>query len=141
MSSNWEQYVDGNGDFNLALYMFRTVNFLMKSTLDFGTMVSTDQQKLRAYKEQVKTLFKGKWLEVAEALEAFDIIIPCGCPPTQFCTTCGGSRYILNTVLSADELRDITVVTSPDDPKVAQKLQEGLERAMEETSGRRDYGR
>lgn len=134
MNTSWEEYTDDNGDFNLALYLFKTINHLMKSSLDFGTMLSTDQSRLRAYKEQTKTVFKGKWLEVAQALEAFDVIVPCGCPNNEYCTQCGGARYRLNTVLLADQLREISVVTNPDDPKLQHKLQRGLEKAIEETA-------
>lgn len=136
-SSTWEDYIDENGDFNLALYLYKTINYLMKSSLDFGTMLSTDHARLRAYKEQTKAVFKGKWMEVAQALEAYDIIVPCGCPSTEYCTVCGGARYRLNTVLMADQLREISMVTNPDDPKLASRLQEGLEKALEETRYRR----
>lgn len=135
--SSWESYVNKNGDFNLALYLFKTINFLMKSSLDFGTMLSSDHAQLRAYKEQTKSLFKTKWLEVAQALEHFDIIVPCGCPVNDYCSECGGARYQLNTVLLADQLREIAVITADNDPKLATKLQRGLEKAMEEVGALR----
>ena len=130
----WTDYVDENGDFNLPMYLYRTINSLMKCSLDFGTLLSTDPARLRAYKEQTKNVFKNRWLEVAQALEAFDIIVPCGCPVNDYCRICGGARYRLNSALSPDEMREIAVVVGAGgDPKLQNKLKEGLKKALEET--------
>ena len=57
----WKKYVDANGNFQLANFIYRTLNDLMKNSLDMGTLLSSDQQKLRAYKEQTKKVFKSKY--------------------------------------------------------------------------------
>lgn len=133
---SWINYVNSEGDFELPNYLFRTLMDLMKSSLDLGTMLSTDPAKLRAFKEQTKITFKKRWIDVAQALEAFDIIVPCGCPMSQYCRNCGGSRYRLNYALSPDQMREISVVIAPDkDPEMEQKLQEGLQKALSETKG------
>jgi len=130
---DWRTYVDEHGDFELATYLYRVILSLMKHSLDMGTLLSTDPVRLRAYKEQTKSIFKSQWLEVAQALESFDIIVPCGCSPDEYCKICGGSRYRLNSALSPDELREISMVVSDDgDPELARKLQEGLTRALRE---------
>lgn len=130
----WKNYVDVSGDFELAAYIYDSIIDLMKTALDLGTLLSSDQARLRAYKEQIKGTFKGRWLEIAQALESFDIIVPCGCPTDEYCPICKGSRYRLNDVLSPDELREISVVVgkNTDDPKLTQKLEEGLARALKE---------
>lgn len=131
---DWRTYVDDNGDFELAGYLYRVILDLMKTSLDMGTLLSTDQARLRAYKESVKGIFKNRWLEVAQALEAFDIIIPCGCPANDYCKVCGGSRYRLNAALSPDELREIALFEAPgSDPKLKDKLEDGLRKALKET--------
>lgn len=135
MSRNidWRSYVDANGDFELASYLYRVISDLMKQSLDMGTLLSNDSAKLRAFKEQTKHIFKNRWLEVAQALESFDIIVPCGCPANEYCKVCGGSRYRLNSALSPDQMREIAVVVGPNaDSEVAKKLQAGLERALNE---------
>lgn len=135
---DWRAYVDERGDFELAHYIFRVLNDLMKQALDLGTLLSDDPGKLRAYKDQVKTVFRRRWQEIAQALESFDIIVPCGCSPQEFCRLCGGSRYRLNSVLSPDELREIAMVTGAGtNGEIAAKLRVGLERALEEIEGGR----
>lgn len=132
---DWRGYVDETGNFELASYLYSCVLDLMKNTLDMGTLLSTDQARLRAYKEQVKSIFKGRWMEMAEALEYFDIIVPCGCEDDEFCRLCGGARYRLNSALSPDQMQEIAMVVSTnfeEDPKIQRKLQEGLIRALEE---------
>lgn len=134
-SLDWRSYVDENGEFSLAEYLYSSILHLMKSTLDMGTLLSSDDQRLRAYKEQIKTMFKGRWLEMAKALEYFDIIVPCGCSEDDFCRYCGGSRYRLNSTLTPDQMQEIAVVVSHsvhDDPKIQKKLKEGLDRALRE---------
>lgn len=131
---DWRSYVDTNGDFELAAYLYRVISDLMKTSLDMGTLLSTDPVRLRAYKESVKNIFKNRWLEVAQALEAFDIIVPCGCPANEYCKICGGSRYRLNSAISPDELREIAMFAAPGtDPELKEKLEAGLAKAMRET--------
>lgn len=130
-ATNWREYIDESGDFELAQYLYTCILDLMKNALDMGTLLSTDPVRLRAFKEQIKSIFKSRWLEVAQALEYFDIIVPCGCS-TEYCKICGGSRYRLNTALSPDELREIAVVVGDADPKIQAMLEEGLARALEE---------
>lgn len=130
---DWRLYVNEEGDFEFPRYLFNLIMGLMKNSLDFGTLLSNDPAKLRAYKEQTKSVFKKRWLEVAQALEAFDIIIPCGCPISQYCSKCGGSRYRMADALSPDRMREISMVLAPgQDSAIARKLEAGLEKAIHE---------
>lgn len=124
---DWRKYVDDNGDFALPTYLYRVINELMKHTLDMGTLLSSDRDKTRAYKEQIKKMFKRRWFEIAEALEAFEIIVPCACSASDFCRSCGGSRYLLNSALTPDELREVAFVVSADQnaDDVMERLQKG----------------
>lgn len=134
-SIDWRSYVDGDGNFEMPNYLFRLIMDLMKQSLDMGTLLSSDPAKLRAFKEQTKNIFKKRWLDVAQALEAFDIIVPCGCPIQDYCRECGGSRYRLNSALTPDQLREIAVVIGPENnPELAKKLEVGLQKALEEVS-------
>ena len=56
--SDWKNFININGDFELPNFLYRTINDLMKQALDMGTLLSDDPYKLRAYKEQTKKLFK-----------------------------------------------------------------------------------
>lgn len=110
--NDWKKFTDVNGDFQLANFLYRNINDLMKHSLDMGTLLSNDAQKLRAYKEQTKKLFKTKWFEVAQALEFFDIIEKCVCyseTHEQYCEVCKGARYRLTPYLSSDEVREVGV--------------------------------
>jgi hypothetical protein len=130
---DWRRYVNNDGDFELPRYLYLVLNELMKSALDMGTLLSTDQSKLRAFRDQTKGAFKRRWMELAQALEAFDIIAPCGCPLSEYCKRCGGSRYLLNTALSPDEMREIAMVTAPGaNGEIEKKLQLGLAKALVE---------
>lgn len=131
-SLDWRKSINGNGDFELPTYLYSLITDLMKQTLDMGTLLSEDQAKLRAYKEQIKRTFKDRWRLLAEALEYFEMIVPCTCNPTDYCKICGGSRYLLNASLSPDYLREVTSATNVDDPELAEKLQKGLEQALED---------
>lgn len=133
---DWRKYVDINGDFALPTYLYRVINELMKHTLDMGTLLSNDRDKTRAYKEQVKKMFKRRWLEIAEALESFELIVPCGCSSSEFCRVCGGSRYLLNSALTPDEMREVAFVVSggQDAEKIAERLQKGLEQVEHHAS-------
>src|SRR4051812_33127987 len=109
MKKSWKDYVDENGDFALPAFLYTINNELMKEVLDLGTLLSQDNQKLRAYKEQTKKAFKKRWLDIAQALEFFDLIVPCVCGEHEFCQVCDGSRYILNAVLNPDQLREVAI--------------------------------
>jgi hypothetical protein len=128
--NSWKNYIDKNGDFQLANFLYRNINELMKHSLDMGTLLSNDPQKLRAYKEQTKKLFKNKWLNVAEALENFEIIEKCDCyfqDQEIYCDICKGSRYKVSLYLSPDEMREVsTFVNAAEDVKIQEKLQKGL---------------
>ncbi len=135
-AKNWMQHVDQNGDFALPIFLYKTINNLMKTALDCGTLLSSDPAKLRAYKEMVKTSFKDKWSELADALEFYEWIIPCTCDPKEYCNICGGSRFLMNENLSPDEMKEVSVALSPDaDSDVMEKLTKGLEKAISETRG------
>jgi hypothetical protein len=137
-SLDWRNYVNEFGDFELPNYLYQINKELMKQSLDLGTLLSDDRAKLRAYKEQIKNVFKRRWMELAQALEFFDIIVPCHCALDKFCEDCGGSRYVLNAVLSPEQMREIGIVFSADaDAELAQKLQSGLTKALKEI--RQDY--
>lgn len=131
-SLDWQEHIDEEGNFELARYLY-TVNLdLMKNALDMGTLLSTDPVRLRAYKEQIKSYFKNRWMEMAEAMEHFELIVPCGCSK-EYCTICGGARYRLNSALSPDELREIAVVVGDaSSPDIQKRLEKGLEEALAE---------
>ena len=130
---DWRLYVNKNGDFELSKYLYNMINSLMKNSLDFGTMLSEDPVKLRAYKEQTKSIFKRQWFEVAQALESFDIITPCGCSFNLYCESCGGSRYRMHESVTADRMREISMVIAPGyGSDLADKLDSGLTKALEE---------
>ncbi len=129
---DWHLYIDSRGDFELAHYLYKVINCLMKTSLDLGTLLSDDTAKLRAYKEQVKSIYKDRWMELAKALEEFDIIVPCGCNQADFCRACGGSRYQLNNALSPDRLSEIAVFTATDSIELKEKLEKGLDKAVTE---------
>lgn len=132
----WRDYVDDNGDFELPHYLYTVNKNLMKEVLDIGTMLSTDATKLRAFKEHVKKLFKNRWMEIADALEFFDMVVPCVCSPTEYCEECGGSRYLLNEAVSPDRLREINVILGfDDDSELVEKLSAGLRKALREVDG------
>lgn len=134
---DWRMYVNKSGDFELANYIYRVLNDLMKQALDMGTLLSNDEAKLRAFKDQTKQAFKKRWVEVAQALEAFDIIVPCGCPPHEYCKVCGGSRYRLNEALTPDMMREVAFVTAPGtNGELQHKLEIGLQKALSEVEGR-----
>lgn len=128
--NGWKNYIDKNGDFQLANFLYKNINELMKHSLDMGTLLSSDPQKLRAYKEQTKKLFKNKWLNVAEALENFGIIEKCDCYSQEqeiYCDICKGSRYKVSSYLSPDEMREVsTFVNAAEDVRIQEKLQKGL---------------
>jgi hypothetical protein len=130
MSNDWKNYINDNGDFELPNYLYKTINDLMKQALDMGTLLSSDQYKLRAYKEQTKKLFKSKWFDIAESLEFFGIIEKCGCfshGKDFYCEVCKGARYIPTAVLTPDEMREIGVFIGADQNiALIEKLQKSV---------------
>jgi hypothetical protein len=128
--SDWKSYINSNGDFELPNFLYKTINELMKQALDMGTLLSNDQYKLRAYKEQTKKLFKNKWFDIAEALEFFGIIEKCLCSSNgkdYYCEVCKGARYMPTAVLTPDEMREIGVfVSAGDNVLLIEKLQKSI---------------
>lgn len=130
---DWRAFVNSDGDFELPNYLYRLNSDLMKQALDLGTLLSEDKAKLRAFKEQVKKTFKKRWLETAEVLEFFELITPCSCEHTEYCTICGGSRYQLNYALSPNQMREVGVAVGVGkEAELADKLQKGLLKALRE---------
>lgn len=132
--SDWKMFLNKNGDFELANFLYKTINTLMKQSLDMGTLLSSDQAKLRAYKEQTKKVFKQKWFEVAKALEHFGIIEQCSCyydEKETYCEVCKGARYITSSMLTADEMREVGVFTNAgQNAEIVAKLQKGLQEVL-----------
>lgn len=96
---DWRRYLNAEGEFELAKYLYRTNKELMKLALDMGTLLSDDKAKLRAYKEKIKKDFTARWTNLAEALEAFGLVVACGCEPETYCQECGGARYLFDQTL------------------------------------------
>jgi len=134
--NNWKNFIDENGSFELPNFLYKTINDLMKQSLDMGTLLSEDQYKLRSYKEQVKKIFKQKWFAVAEALEFFGLIEECACKAQakeNYCDVCKGARYVISSVLSPDEMREIGVfINAGQDVRLVDKLQKSLLEALNE---------
>lgn len=128
--NDWKNFINENGDFELPNFIYKTITDLMKQTLDMGTLLSSDQQKLRAYKEQTKKSFKSKWYEIAEALEFFGIIDPCICNTEEketYCDICKGARYIISSALTADQMREVGFFTNAGtNIEIVEKLQKSL---------------
>lgn len=135
---DWKKYTDVQGNFQLANFLYRSINELMKQSLDMGTLLSSDPHKLRAYKEQIKKLFKSKWFDIAQSLEFFDIIERCSCyseQNEQYCDICKGARYRISSFLNSDEVREVGVFfNAAQNAELANKLQKGLMRALDELS-------
>lgn len=136
--NDWKKFTDINGDFQLANFLYRNINDLMKHSLDMGTLLSNDQNKLRAYKEQIKKLYKSKWAEIAQALEFFDIIEKCVCYSSvveKYCEICKGSRYRLTSYLTSDEIREVGIFyNASKNADFADKIQKQLMKALDELS-------
>lgn len=134
--NDWKNYIDVNGNFELPNFLYRTINELMKQSLDMGTLLSDDQYKLRAFKEQTKKVFKNKWYSIAESLEFFNLIEECSCKNNQkenYCDICKGARYVISSTLSPDEMREIGVfVNAKQDVQIIDKLQKSLMQALNE---------
>jgi len=136
--SDWKMYLNKNGDFELANFLYKKINSLMKQSLDMGTLLSSDAHKLRAYKEQTKKLFKQEWFDVAEAMEFFGIIEKCACATLNkdaYCEACKGARYVTSSFLSPDSMREIGVFTNAGlSAELADKLQKSLQQAISDLS-------
>lgn len=136
--NDWKKFTDVNGNFQLANYIYKIINDLMKNSLDMGTLLSDDPQKLRAYKEQVKKLFKLRWYELAACMEELGVIEKCSCSYDEkesYCEICKGARYKVTKYFSSDEVRDISTFLSPDQNKAtALKLQEALMKVLDDLS-------
>jgi len=132
--NDWKVFINENGDFELPNFIYKTITDLMKQTLDMGTLLSSDPAKLRAYKEQTKKAFKSRWYEIAKALEFFNIIDPCICAADEkevYCEVCKGARYIINSTLTADQMREVGLFTNAGtNVEVVEKLQKGLNQIL-----------
>jgi hypothetical protein len=136
--NDWTRFTDSNGDFQLANFLYRNINDLMKHSLDMGTLLSTDAHKLRAYKEQTKKLFKSKWYDIAQCLEFFDIIEKCVCysdGQEAYCEVCKGSRYRISSFFTAEEVREVGIFyNAASNAKLAEDLHKKLMQALDELS-------
>lgn len=136
MMNDWKKYTDVNGDFQLANFLYKSINDLMKHSLDMGTLLSNDSHKLRAYKEQTKKLFKSKWFDIAQSLEYFDIIEKCVCfneSQDSYCDICKGARYKISSYLSSDEIREIGVFfNATQNAEIADRLHKSLMKVLDE---------
>jgi hypothetical protein len=132
--NDWKNFINENGDFELPNFLYKTITDLMKQSLDMGTLLSSDQQKLRAYKEQTKKIFKSRWYEIAKALDFFNIIDPCICASDEkgiYCDICKGARYIISSTLTADEMREVGVFTNAGtNIEIVEKLQKSLNQIL-----------
>ena len=138
--SDWKKFININGDFELPNFLYKTINDLMKQSLDMGTLLSNDPYKLRAYKEQTKKLFKSKWYDLAQALEFFNIIDPCQCMLVKYsyndgkdiyCDICKGARFIINSALTPDEMREVSIfINAAQNADIAEKIQKSLMKAI-----------
>ena len=128
--NDWKNFINENGDFELPNFLYKTITELMKQALDMGTLLSSDQAKLRAYKEQTKKSFKARWYDIAKALEFFSIIDPCICATDDrenYCDICKGARYIMNSSLTADQMREVGLFTNAGtNIEIVEKLQKSL---------------
>lgn len=116
-----ENYVDSYGVFDFVKYTYELFNDSMKQTLDMGTLLSSDPQKLRAYKEQIKKDFKSRWEALASVLEQFGIADKCRCFENQYCKICGGSRYLTSDTMQPPDV-EIGIVTLDDNEKLKVQL-------------------
>jgi hypothetical protein len=99
-------------EFNIVKFIYMNINASMKYALDLGTMVATDQQKLRAFKEQIKKNARTQWEEVGRALLFLGLADECQCKRGDYCTICSGSRFVMSPLISSSEYVDSGLVTS-----------------------------
>lgn len=137
---SWKKYMNDQGDFEFAKYLYKSLTDQMKTNLDLGTLVCQDSVKLRAFKEQVKNANTQLWNDIAEVFEYFSVVQPCSCNTNDFCKLCGGSRYVTSDAMNADQIKEMALVVGSKnyDTDLAQKLKKGLEKALEEVKGLRD---
>jgi hypothetical protein len=136
VNKDLHKYVNAHGDFELPNFLHHRFNSLMKSTLDLGNLACTEPNQLRAFKETVKKNFKSSWNEIAKLLEEYDFITPCTCLENEYCTICGGSRFLTNNLLNSDVIQEDYVVSLEGaDEELKRKLVEGHQKALEETKG------
>lgn len=135
MNKDLHRYVNTKGDFELPNFLHHRFNSLMKTVLDLGNLACTDQNQLRAFKETVKKNFKGTWQDIAKLLEEYDFITPCTCAENEYCTLCGGSRFLTNNILNSDYIEENVVVSIEGaDPVLKRKLNEGHSKAIMEAT-------
>lgn len=124
------EFVSEKGDFEFPNFLYHTLMSLMKSTLDLGTLACQNQSQLRAFKETTKKNFKAKWKDIAEVLVKFDLIAPCSCSDNDFCSICGGSRFISNDIVNSDFVEQLFVFATSKDAELFKKLEEGHLKAL-----------
>ncbi|GEM_PF-1543739 len=138
--SDWKNFINVHGNFELPNFLYRTINDLMKQTLDMGTLLSDDVYKLRAYKEQTKKIFRSKWFDLAQALEFFNIIEQCPCMSIKnyankeaHCDMCKGARFVVNASLTPDEMKEVSIfLNAAQSVEVAEKVQKSLIKVLSE---------
>lgn len=129
---DWKDYLTQEGNFKLPVYLYEANKDLMKQTLDLGTLMSEDEAKKRAFKEQIKKLFKQRWRDMADALEFFEVIEPCGCKEGSFCGECRGSRFVMNQAVQPKQLQEIAFVYGDsNDPDLHHKLEMGMVKVLD----------
>lgn len=99
-------------EFNIVKFIYMNLNHSMKYALDLGTMVSTDPQKLRAYKEQIKKNARFQWEEIGRALVYLGLADECQCKRGDYCTVCSGSRFVMSSLISSSSYVDRGLVTA-----------------------------
>ena len=104
-------YVDALGNFDFVKYTYDLFSDSMKHTLDMGTLLSNDQQKLRAFKEQVKKDFRTQWKSLASVLELVEVAGKCFCQDGDYCKNCGGARYVAANTFQSQNSLEVGVAT------------------------------
>lgn len=133
MDKNLHRYVNNKGDFELPNFLHHRVNSLMKTILDLGNLACTEPNQLRAFKETVKKNFKSTWTDIAKLLEDYNFITPCTCAENEYCTICGGSRFVTNNILNSDYIQeDVIVSIAGADEELKRRLSEGHAKALRE---------
>lgn len=119
-----EEYIDEE-EFNIVKFIYMNINQSMKYALDLGTMVSTDPQKLRAFKEQIKKNARFQWEEIGRALVYLGLADECQCKRGDYCTICSGSRFVMSSLISSSSYVDHGLVTAatlnPDQVKIVEE--------------------
>jgi hypothetical protein len=115
-------------NFNIVKFIYMLLNDSMKYALDMGTLLSDDPQKLRAYKEQIKKNSKGNWDKLGAALVNIGIADDCICSRGEYCQVCGGSRFVMSSLVSSTEIVEHVMAISGSITSEAEKqaVAEGL---------------